>query len=205
MIGKLKALGIALVGIFAMLAVVASAECSEPLLHSDESHTLFTGEALTTHKFSFNGVTIECPVMSLQGTASASTGAELPLEAEFEECTSGGGAILIDMNGCIPIPKIKFGGIDLYIWCSAGKQIEITAKKCTYDVPTQTVAGLSYSEILEPAKALETLWLTAGIKYKQTGAECSGGAGEFENGSWTGSSLIEGETTTGEPVDIWIE
>lgn len=205
MAGKLKALGMALVGVFAILAAAAPAASAEPLFHSEQSHTIFTGEALSVHKFSFNGVTIECPVVSLQGTASSSTAKELPLEAKFENCTAAGTAVLIDMNGCIPIPKLKFTGIDLYIWCSTGKQIEITTKACTYDVPTQTIAGLSYSEILEPAKAIEVLWLTAGIRYKQTGFLCSGGSGEFENGSWTGKSVLEGETTTGEALDIWIE
>lgn len=206
MIRKLKTLGVALVGVFALMAVGASAASAEPLFHSEESHTIYTGEALEPVKIGLGSVSGECSKATLEGTTSSSTVEEIPLvTTSLKECSSNFGAFSVDFNGCYPIPKITFFYIDVYIQCPANKQIELTFSTCTIDIPTQKVVKVSWFGALKPLKVIIMLWELAQIKYKKTGVFCAGGSGEAENGTLTGEVELEGENTEGEQIDIWAE
>jgi hypothetical protein len=92
------------------------------------------------------------------------------------------------------------------IVCPRGGAIKVTAGGCTITIGEQV--NLESIEFInnttaEPKK--DETWTTS-IKratYMQTGF-CPGGIGIFGNMSVTGSETVKGESSLGEPVDVWI-
>jgi hypothetical protein len=155
---NLKALGLALVAVFALSAVAASAASAEGVITSDGSVTLKGTETGTgQNKFEAFGATVECPGSTFTGHKINVTPHELipnganavTINPTYVNCFEGTSPLTIDMNGC----DFTFHGASLVsagtysvltdIVCPIGKSIERTGGFCTIKIPAQTnKAGL---------------------------------------------------------------
>lgn len=196
MIRNLKTLGVALVAIFAMSAVVASAASAvtEGQLTSDGPVTLLgteTGEP-QDNSLTFNGKVLTCPGTTYTGHKYNVTPHELipngaktvTITPHYRNCVSSGPIpVTVDMNGCDYVfhlgEKISEHtyGITADIVCNGGGQITITAfsssshalKVCTQKVKTATgLTGLHVKHTTSPADDID-LTGTLEVDVEQSG------------------------------------
>ena len=200
---NLKTLGLALVAVFAMSAMVASAAQAEAgqFTWTNTTSTLdATGE--NAHKFTVAAGTIECNEtsgsaaeitsgMPIEGTTSAP---EVTTEAITFQDSRGGGAdkcweptlgvgVEVAMNGCdfqftagTTITSTETTG-NAHIVCPGTNKIEVkVGSVCTIDVKAQSPAGhIIYKTIGSGATTEVTAEATvSGIHYVQTGGFCPG-------------------------------
>ena len=99
---KLKALGLALVAVFAVSAVMASGASANDLFTSDSVNekTIITGNQTTKLKFTILGQPIECEVVHFEGTQSGDKVNDITLTPKFEKCTYNGSAAQTTLNNC---------------------------------------------------------------------------------------------------------
>ncbi len=177
MTSKLKALGLALVAVFAMSALVASAAQAVPQVTSQSSPLRLEGtgggstEALTSF-----GSTVSCTTIHYKSSLTATPSSTITLEMSYEGCTGFGGLLItVTMNGCTYVfhltEKVAAGHYRAHvdIVCPAGKEIEIhvygsaaahtagtalcTVKippqnnLTTVDIRTTTTAGQNFGDI----------------------------------------------------------
>jgi hypothetical protein len=154
---NLKALGLALVAVFATSVMVASTASAQVgnlgKITSDGPVTLKGTETAGENKFEAFGATVTCPGSTYTGHKVNVTPHELiPVNATevtitptYVNCVEGTNKITIDMNGCDYVLKdttTKTAGENTYtvlvdIVCPAGKSIEITGGFCTVKVGAQ--------------------------------------------------------------------
>lgn len=222
MIRNLKALGLALVAIFALGAMAASAASADALTAESYPVTL-TGAhdaGFAADTFITTAGSVKCPDATYHGTIKeAST--TITVTPEFnspkDSCTIGGGIpAIIDTNGCdflfhIGTGTLTTGTVDLV--CPAGKDLTVTANqntagsltpKCTMHVPPQAVGGITYDNVAGPPKQIRVTIKSAGITYKETagiglgtGLGACTPSGELHTGEFLGTELLTGETDTG--------
>jgi len=174
---NLKALGLALVAVFAMSAMAASAAQATPTLTSEVSPLTGDGSGGgygSEEQLKAFGETVECEGSKFHTTLTTTPATEVTTEAEYgPECKTGSNLpVTVTMNGCqyrfYNLKFVKTGHYDatVDIVCPAEKVIEIhiyathtthTEKKslCTLTVPPQT----------ELEKATITTNTTAGRNY----------------------------------------
>jgi hypothetical protein len=145
MTSKLKALGLALVAVFAMSAVAASAASAQNgIFTSDGPATLIgtpTGTEVENSITAF-GKTVTCPKVIYTGhkanvtphEAIPSGATEVTLTPHFGVCAMGAFPVTVDMNGCDFVIAIKetTGVADQYnlhttVKCPAGQHLVVTA------------------------------------------------------------------------------
>lgn len=213
MIRTLKALGAALVAVFALSALLASAAQAEetPTFTASKSPVRETGSQTANHVIKVNGGTIKCLEAKLVDEAGGSA-MMLLFQPTYAKCTLAGIAATINMNGCEytfePVTKKeedKFVGT-MGIVCPVGKAIEVSAGGCVVAISAQ--AGLSTVEFTNDTKAepaADETWSTnlAGGQYTE-GKLCPGGGGTFNNLTYTGGTVVKGESEGGEPIGLWI-
>jgi hypothetical protein len=215
MIRNFKALGLALVAVFAMSAIVASAASATQgtLTTFPAGKTVIaTGEQTAEHEFSLTDQLVEgkpaltkCKKATFTGTAGVTTGAEsVTAHPEYSECTAFGQPANITTTGCDY--KLKVGTfaagaapVTTDVTCGAGSVIKIETGTCEVQVGTQ--AGLGKSEVTNsgsesPETAMDLLLHTSitGITYTVTkdniGCPLSG-TGTFFKGDYTGTTTVK--------------
>src|SRR6478752_1593957 len=208
MISKIKAFGMAFVGLIALSAVGASVAQAgsidvgaQPAVITGQNEI---GGIKTIHKLkikSTNGAiqgNSECKNATLEGTTTGQTGVnEVTLTATYAECEFFGEPATVTMNGC----KYTLTGsgqaantalVDV-VGCTTGKSIEIAVPGfCTLTIPEQN--GLSHlvgDNVAgsNPADVIATATVSS-ITVTQDGALCPDG----NNHHGTNASF-EGETT----------
>jgi len=228
MIRNLKVLVAAAMALGALGAVGASSShaalfhCeAEPCtgkLKPDESsgtktshHVFIVENAAKTESVSFT-------CNSLDGKTTVSIG-KTSGEAEFggnvgaanalvyNTCTvNGGPPATVDMNGC----KYNFnaaGAVTITGCTNAAKQIEITISGCTFDIPEQALAGITYHTIgITPNREvtgeanIKSITVTAATGTK---AACTINPSQALTGTYTtGNTLATGELI-GVMLDGW--
>ena len=144
MMRNLKALGLALVAVFAMSALAASG-ASAASFTAGEADTTISGVQKTTHVFAVTGVETSCKKVSFSGTSSSVVQASITITPKYEECTAE--SIIGTIN--VTVTGFGAGECDYRInasgtadlECASGKEVTVDASTCTIHVPAQT--GLS--------------------------------------------------------------
>jgi hypothetical protein len=215
---NLKILGLALVAVFAMSAVVASA-ASATVFRSESTPTVLTGtqKAGTNDVFNTMGGTVTCENATYVGSVSGTSSTEAEVEPTYSGCTAFGFAnVTIDVNKC----KYKFtaGSIisgnfegSVHIVCPE-KPIEVTAPGCTITVATQTPTGgtITYTNLGSgTTRELGVDVALTGIHYiednKGLFPTCSSPGVTTTDGTYRGESIVKGENEAAEQHGIWVE
>jgi hypothetical protein len=215
---KLKALGLALVAVFA-LAAMSAATASAEEFHSETAHTTYTGAQVAEDIFTVNAGTVKCKKAEYAGTQSVATSKEATVSPTYKECTAFGFVnTTIDVNGCGYIftrTPVNGDESSIHIECPAGNSIVVTAFNCEVTVPAQTLSGgVTYTN--EGAGTTRSIIVDVnltGITYiqhsksfpgcKTEGTTGAGATSLFHDGTYSGSATITGANTASEHVGIW--
>jgi len=207
---KLKALGLALIAVFAMAAISAATASAEELFHSSEAHSIIRGTQVAEDTFTVNAGTVKCKKATYNGTSSATTVKEQRVKPTYSECTAFGFVnTTIDVpSSCEYLftqPVAKVGKVDI-VGCL--EPITVTGFNCWVTVGNQNNLGsITYTtgESLKAHDLLIHVSLT-GITYTQHSKSFPGcTAGTFTNGTYTGTSTVEALNTAGEPIPLTLE
>ena len=208
---NLKALGIALVAMFAMSAVAAaSASAAQHHFTSSSETTYLTAHSLGEQKFwattsEPEGNRVFCKSSGVNGMTTGLEVSEVTVEPSYGECSAftGGSEVKakVTVNGC----NYVFTGVTeedvtgnqtatVHLTCPAEKQVEVEVTglnlKCL-DMPGgQTLRGVKYEtdEESEPHGLIVDAKVH-GIESKTTGA-C--GEGTHNDGKYEGRVTVEG-------------
>lgn len=207
-----RTLGLATVAVFvasAMLAPLAHAE-NTPTFTAGEGLSRETGSQVEQQQFTLATGTLKCKEANLVDSAAVA-GMMLIMEPSYIGCTLGGISATVTMNGCkYTFEPTSTTEPDRYmgrmgIVCPVGGSIKISNSACTVTIEEQInleTVEFENNTTAEPKK--DEKWTTniKNLTYMQTGT-CSGGTGIFEGGMM-GSETVKGESSVGEPVDLWI-
>jgi hypothetical protein len=180
---KLRVLGLALVAVFAMSVVAASA--AQAAQFTSSSAGPISGEQIgEVNEFTTDVGQVECEIGTFTGTAATAASTQT-INANYEECLVGGLVpATVSMGTCDYLFKAT-GKVDVV--CGVGGKITVLAGKCTITVGPQTELGnVTYenngSHLL--VKAAVT-----GIKYTlDTGCNPTG---ERSNGTYTSEVTMQ--------------
>jgi hypothetical protein len=214
MIRNFKALGLALVAVFAMSAVVASAAQANQFSSAGNVSVAISAAQSTTHKFTVDGSSVTCTTATFASTGEVSSPSKtVKVHPTYSGCTAFGfvGAT-VTTTGCDYIlavgtkitENVSYNG-SIELTCETGKKITISAGgvcEATVSGP-QTFTGITYTN--ESGKVTAAANVT-GIKTVKTkdGFGCPfSGTGEV-NASYTGNTLASGKHGT-EAVAIQVE
>ncbi|HEX7278554.1 MAG TPA: hypothetical protein VF255_02915 [Solirubrobacterales bacterium] len=203
---KLKALGLALVAVFAMSALSA-ASASAIEFHSAVAHTELRAEQHAGEDtFTVNAGTVRCSHVTYAGTESFATSSFQTVTPTYTGCRAFGFvSTTIDTNGCSF--HFSSNGQSFSIFCGAGNPMAVTAFNCWVTVGTQLNAGfvVHTNQGGTPIDVTVDMNIT-GIKYTQHSKSFPGCTnGTFTNGTYTGSATMQGFNTVGEQIGIWVE
>jgi len=155
MIRKHKALGLALMALFAFGAIAQSAAASPLTVATGEVHITAAQEG-TNHVFEAGSSgTVTCTTSTSDSTATSVSGQvnEITVTPTYTGCTAFGSTADIKVNGCtytLTTPASLGAGVvtwsgstQLHVLCPVGKSIEITptflgASVCTQFIGAQT-------------------------------------------------------------------
>jgi hypothetical protein len=176
MVRKFKALGLALVAVFAMSAVIATAaQASAGTLTTFPAGktVVVTGEQIGEHVFTFTdhpvgGVfnSFKCKKAIFDGVGTVATGAtSVTVTPTYSECTAFGQPATITHNGCnyvLSTGAATAGGwhVNTALSCPAGKFIEIHTGVCAMTIAAQgplTTSEVTNSGAAAPETAMDLL------------------------------------------------
>jgi hypothetical protein len=206
MIRKSKALGLALVAVFAMSAVIASA-ASASTFHAAKYPVTLSGSQTTTHVFSASGTSVSCEKATFAGSASADS-SEVTIHPTYSGCTAFGfvGATVnteecnyVFHSGATTNEKEEIYAGTTDVKCPAGQSIKVTASTCALEIKGQT--GLSSVSFDNNAAGTETVGANVekiANTVTKDGFLCPlNGTGNFTDGKYTGTTLVQGKDSEG--------
>lgn len=228
---NLKMLGLALVAVFALSAVAASA-ASADLFHTAKANATITSTALSNQKFQYEeeGATVECTAVhgdgSLAGTitndAVAQTATAVTFAPVYTGCTIpaiSGSSVDVNFHSCdylFTITPSETKG-ETHVKCSTpGDAITLTvtlsgSSICTFHIGEQTPAGESdYTNGTSGGHKDVTVKPTqTGIHATKTNDNGFGflcGAASSTTGTYTGEVTVTAdESGTNNQIDTWVE
>lgn len=199
---KVKALGLALVAVFALSAVGASAASAE--FKADSYPATLTASAESEQVFTSSTGQVRCTTLTGDATLTEESAAITTTPA-YTGCTAFVGEselkAKVTFNGC----DYNFTTELTHIECPSGKNIiiEVTALnlKC-YEVEPQTTSGITFTNTEVGSTSAVTIDAeVTGLAYIETGA-CGSGQ-TTNNATYTGTALITGEDPdTGSPIGV---
>jgi hypothetical protein len=208
MIRNLKALGLALMAIFALTAVASSAAQAIEF-HSEIENTTVTAstEAGSNSVFDAAGASISCASATFTGSQAAKTSPTLTVTPAYSNCTFlGVVGVPVNMNGC----QYTF---------NANGEVAITGASCTaitFEAATckvevgktnnQNLKEVTYTNLNSGTTREVTVTPhVIGITYTSSGLGCPK-AGTFSDGNYTsGNAVAKGENSKGVQVGVWVE
>lgn len=203
MIRNLKAMGLALVAVFAMSAMSASAASAQSF-NADSYPAILSGVDLAEPKnaFTTNKGSVECTNSTYSGKLSASA-TSVTINATYHSC----GLKTVSMNGCDYVFHAS-GTVDLE--CPVGAQVEVSAysssshefRLCRILIPQQTgLKSVTYTNISEGGTTDHVIieGTVEGISYTSTGL-C--GHESATNGVYHVNVKVTGKNEEGKHVGI---
>jgi hypothetical protein len=184
---NLRALGLALIAVFALsMAAAGAVQAKFHTLKTFPTTTsvIFTGQALATQTVSFSGekAILRCSVLSFEtksvNSDKSTSFTVYPLYNNTENTCemSPFGKAAVHMNGCyytFTSETNASGLAELHIVCPGAEEIEIKGPAgCTISIGTQTVSGVKYVNKGEGETGMyvEVIPEVSGIAYTSTGA-----------------------------------
>ena len=206
---NLKALGIALVAVFAMSALAASSASAVVKHHFDSTstteNTWVTGEDHEgANKFITPAGAITCKEVHYYGTQAGNTVTAVTVTPKYGECTSPVGPVTVTNEGCqylLTGETDENGHAQVHMECGEKGRIHLTFQeiKCDQELKSQTLSGVHYTNAETPGKPHEvTLHNTfKNIHYTNVstgfgGCFLLGGAGTFANAEYIGTVTVRG-------------
>jgi hypothetical protein len=214
----LKALALALVAIFAMSALAASAAQAVPVFWTAEHAKIKispdTGNDLFVTKFG----TATCSEWTAKATLETPNLVLTAENVEYKNChtTAMKFPTTVNMNGCQYLFTVlteedatHFNG-EVHLVCPANKEVIITVTSagktiCKFLVPEQTWDGVSYlnSETAGVAKIITGTIDTKKVKDTYTGTLC--GTGAETTAEYRGNFLMHAENLAGKAIDLKVK
>lgn len=202
MLRRVKALGIALVAIFAMTTIAASSAYAETEFEGTGDSTL-NGVQLNTHAFVFNGVVVTCPSFTATGTLPVAKTGEITLTPTYKNCKVGSHPAIFDFTGC---DYTFTGSGEVHLECSPGEHVDIIATEfgeniCTITMFAGSFLGSKYSNELNGTTGkvdVRVFHSMTGLEYQEdpeNGGSC--GIGEGKNGEFGGEFTVTATNTAG--------
>jgi hypothetical protein len=221
MIRNLKALGLALVAVFAMSSLVASAASAATLPDTDAivtqtaNYTLTGEQEGTPNKFTLAGQAVECTTAKVTAHVANTTVTEVTTTAPtYENCTYAGQAATVKMNECgylltgtTKTDEDAKADVD----CPVGKKIELTLNAIACNVfisntNNQPVEeGYTITTVGSGSTAELTLHITAKAKVTSVGDPGEGvTCASLTNGTGTleGTFIVKAENSSGAQIGV---
>jgi hypothetical protein len=170
MIRNFKTLGVALMAVFAMSAVVASAaSATNDVFESEKVPVTLTGTQVAVNKFTLAGQAVECTGISVDATVTASPVSQITTgEPVYSGCTYAGGAATVHMNGC---KYLLTGTTDVsgdaqvaIVDCPKEKHIAITSTAINCTITVKAKGAIDGNQVAEE-----------GVHYTNDGAGTTAG------------------------------
>jgi len=213
MIRKHKALGLALMALFAFGAIAQSAAADPLTVASGEVHITAAQEG-TGHVFTAGSSgEVKCTTSSSDTTATSVSGQvnEITVAPTYTGCTAFGSTADIKVNGCtytLTTPTNLGGGVvtwhanlpenkgQIHVLCPEGKSIEITptflgASVCTQFVGAQTPTGGH----IVGRNVAGSIPMDITLEVTLTGIHYTGSGGICQNGETHTDGTLTGNTT----------
>jgi hypothetical protein len=198
---NLKAFGLAVVAVFAMGAIAATA-ASANQFHSAVEKTTITVAANATQAFQYEagGQTVNCSTVGGSGEDTNFTSSELTFKPTYSGCSVSGIAFSsaqVSMGNCDYLFTIEASANSgpVHVKCTSG-QITITVKVfgisvCTLHIGEQTPSGVAdYAN--SGASKINVTPTQSGIEGTRQGSEECGEA-TSNTGTYTGQVEVKGE------------
>ncbi|HEU5105064.1 MAG TPA: hypothetical protein VFU11_04425 [Solirubrobacterales bacterium] len=207
---NLKALGLALIAVFAMGAIVASSASATSFhfnSNAADGHTILNGEQIGVHKFNTTAGEVTCEVAKFTGTTTSNTVTDVTIKPTYEKCHivifGSKVSATVNMNGCEytatshqTVAGVTTAATIHLVNCT--KEAEVVAAGCTVKIATgQTLGGQTFSNGAGDVKLVTN---TEGIKYSHSGFTCGTGSGS--NGTYKGETTIKGTNTVGGSLTV---
>jgi hypothetical protein len=230
---KLKVLGLALIAVFAMSAVGASAASAgvveveggagEATITGLQTTGNVTGVATPVNQFKTDAGIIKCTPSTFHGLVK-NNDSQIALTATYGDTEKGTGCTIaglagpiIHMNGCTFLFTLQAGGpptgVETHVVCPEGKVITITASAtCTVTIGAQTFASsmisIANSGGVNPNMDTVATIDVLGIDYVEHGT-CPNGGGNTTtttNGEYKGLVTLKGDVPgTATPKSVTIK
>ncbi len=202
-----KALGLALVAVFAMSVGASAASAAE--FHAEKAPVTLTG---TQHAgedvFTTDAGTVSCENASYTGSQATVTSLTAGAIATYSGCHAAFGLnTTIDVNECKYVFNANTKKVD--ISCPAGKVIAVTAPGCEITVGSQTgVGSVNYTNIGSGTTREITIDVAlTGIKYEEHNKgffpTCKNNTVATSNGTYNGAALVTGEDAEKKHIGIF--
>jgi hypothetical protein len=221
-----KTLGPIIAMVLIASAIGASAAQAVSFHSSSASGTTFlTGNQATTNVFTTTALNVKCKVAIFSGSYTGGTTAtDLTITPHYTECTGGGQAVTVTVNGCTytftqPTSKTT-GNVDLLCPGSNVITIDIPAGNCSLTIGPQTLKGdVDYTNQTEASGKKDVLVTATVIEIDHTvhgpGAICGAigfhpgetVAGVSREANYTGTVTAKGYSDAAHTnqVDIFVE
>ena len=219
----LKMLSLAALAAMAVSALTASAASAN--FRAAEAGGKIHGKQTVKHVFKVEGDAVECKAAEFEGPIQATSQETVLVSATYKECIAFGfPSATVNMNGCeyefnqpTETGENQFEGTTSLV-CPEGKEVVMTAGTCEAKVPgyqtetehvNQELSKVLYhnKKATEPWK-VEVVAELSGIRVLKAkdGFLCQfNGTGWTETGTYTGTTLMEGQNSGGTQINIWVE
>jgi hypothetical protein len=198
----------------AVLAVLATAApvASAHEFHLGASPAIVATAQLQEHVTAFeaNGG-FGCSSVSMQGTTTTATTAELRLHPTYSGCALFGSGATIATSGCDYVlsgKTVEANTAQVSISCETGKQIEINwAAGCLIKFGSQTPArGFDFTNKKGSPTVIIMTMTVGGVSYEATGPMCSFFTGKATlTGEFALRAFVDEKGKAGEGVSISLE
>jgi hypothetical protein len=203
---KFKALGLALIAVFAMTALSAATASAEQW-HAG-AHGTVKGINVGEETFTTNAGTVKCKVAEYNGTVASTTVSNQSVKPTYKECTAFGFVnTTIDVGSCeyeftTPIKTTSTIHIK-----NCATPIRVTAFNCEVTVGNQNnLAHIQWHQIAGSIPhAIQGTVTASGITYTQHSKSFPGCTnGTFSNGTYTGTNQVKAFTTAGVQTSLTV-
>jgi hypothetical protein len=218
MVRNAKVLGLAIVAALALTAVMASA-ASATNFTAASYPVKISGSQSESHKFTVGGGTVTCTTANFSGELGAAS-SSLTVDAVYQNCTAFG-FVGAKVTGFTPeegatcdytfyaedlnteggvVDKVGKADLD----CTGSGDITIDAGTCSVTLQAANNQGLSRNTYTNtPAGKVTVDTNVSGIHAIVTsGFACPVAGGTYTNGTYTGTTIVEGKNSKGVAVAI---
>jgi hypothetical protein len=212
---KLKVLGVAMVAVFAVTAVAASAQAKT--FHSEINTTFLLGSQTEQNVFTTAAGTVKCSTATFTGEITGTSVETATVTPAYGTCKAFGQAATVTSSGCQYVLNAN-GTIVKIQGCNnggyAGFVIDVPTGECTVKVPNQEPGTKTVDYTNEGAGTSRDILVrstVAKIKYEVVGpGTICGTAGTYEGekgASYTGTVTTKGYENEAHTIQrgIWVE
>lgn len=205
---KLKVMGLALVAALALTAVMASAASAQ--FTSTAEHTIISGSQTTAHKFTAgSGIGgISCTTATFAGTAVNKTESTQTVNPTYSGCSDSFGRTVHVVSNTLEYHFLS-GASKGSVTLTGKIVLTVTSgtPDCTITIEgDQTNNGISY-ENLGGTSGVKVTTNTNNVKSSVEGGFFACGTSTTSNtaGTYTGTTVVTGKDTAGNPVTISVD